>query len=225
MRESRHRTHSGRPRRRGRPSSSVQVRAGDVAIMRKAGRATKTIGSRVGWTFTWEDGSDWSPYVTADVLLADVSAGVLEEHVEAIKAGKRAGTGTDQPKLDPRGQSGKDAAAGKRSRARGNARDDGKGLADQLARSKVKARGNAKIGKGRLGTSASCTIGPGTAGHASYLAKEHAKRGIEFFDVDGRVALRIDADLSRVIDIALSGLPFDASAAPDFGELRGGDLR
>lgn len=209
-------------RRRGRPSSRTTVRDdGQVILSRKRGRATKRISSRTQWELVWEDLDDFAPYFDASWALADVSEELLRHHARSIAAGLDPATGQPVRPLNPQGKAGQDARAGKRPDIRGIARTDGRDLASQLTRTKIKGRGNAKLGKGRVGTSATCSIKGGTGGHARYLEKALAEDGIEHLAVDGKAAEVIDKALDAWVDKALQGPP---DTLPNFDRIQGRDL-
>lgn len=201
------------------------VRDDEIAIMTRR----RVVGKRPGssWSFVWNDESDLTPYLDASWLLAEVSHAVLAAHVHAIAAGDMARGGPQAP-LDPFGQSGRAARAGRRPDARGVARTDGRSLPDLLTRDPIKGRGGAvsrskKSGTARVGTLATTSIRPGSGGHTQFLSKD-AQRGVEYFFVDGDIEKVIDRAVGEWLNAAFEGPPSDLGRL-EFGQLRGSDVR
>jgi hypothetical protein len=124
-----------------------------------------------------------------------VTRALTKHHEEAIASGRRPSGGSQSP-LDPQGEQGRRAKAGKRPSARGNTGKDS-ALPPNLSREPIKATGrivtigsppkDVKIGPrrpARVGTQAHASIIPGRAGQAKFI-DESADEGIEFFAVDG----------------------------------------
>ena len=117
----------------------------------------------------------------ASALADRVAAEVLRIHRTSITAGIRADDGSAQPALDPKGQSGRAAARGKRPNIRGNTGNP-KGFPRTLRRGKTeKARGE---------TNASVTIvADGKLG--PWLGREDV-RGVQYLFTTGEVAEAIE---------------------------------
>jgi len=208
------------PRTRRRSSTTVSDN-GIVLLKRKRGNETKTQRSRTGWSFTWEDLDDLVAFPDASWLLETVSRELLKHHVEALRKGVDPATGAPLPKLDPRGQSASDVRDGKRPDIRGIARTDGRDLASLLTRSKITGRSNVKIGKGRLGGSATCKIGGGTGGHGKYLTMAANDHRVDHLAVEGDAERVIDQAVELWLAAMLQGEPGEM---PNFGRVQGRDL-
>lgn len=194
---------------------------GIVLLQRKQGNETKRLAAKTAWTFDFEADDDFIPFPDASWLMAHVSERLLAHHVEAIAKGVDPATGQRVKALDPDGASGRNAKLGKRPDIRGIARTDGRDLASRLTRSKVTARAEVKIGKGRLGGSAAATIGAGTGGHGKYLVVARQDHGVDHLAIEGNAERVIDEATVEWLDLMLQGEP---DKLPNFGRIEGRDL-
>lgn len=129
----------------------------------------------------WRVPADLAIDLRASALADRVAAAILDANKQAIVDGTRANDGTAQPKLDPKGQSGRAAAQGRRPDIRGNT-GSAKGFPRTLRRGRTKkARGDTNT-----------TVVIEAAGvHAPWLEREHG-RGVDYLFVDGDVAKAIE---------------------------------
>jgi hypothetical protein len=129
----------------------------------------------------WKVPADLAIDPRASALADRVAAIVLKAHKQAIVSGVRADDGSAQPALDPKGQSGRAAAKGKRPNVRGHTARP-KAFPRTLRRGKTeKARGD---------TNATVVIQ--AAGiHAPWLERE-AERGVQYLFTTGEVAEAIE---------------------------------
>lgn len=217
-----------KPRKRGRPSKTINVRKDDVAILsRKRGKATKRLASRTGWNFQFIDEDDFAPYLDASWLLADVSEALHAHHVESIKAGQRADGMGPQPPLEPKGTQGALARKGIRPRMRGVNKFDSKSKGtmfhEKLTRTPIKAGTWSRKRRGQLtinlGTKASCQIKPGLGAHSLWLAKDPG----EYLFIEGAAGNVIDRATDIWLDKALNGPP-EQGFLPEFGAIEGNDI-
>jgi hypothetical protein len=132
----------------------------------------------------------WAPELSPESLVDYLSDVVLAAHRDAIIAG-RVPSGEPQRPLDPAGERGRAAAAGKRPKARGFT-----GLTDsfplKIRRGKIQ----------RFAGGARVVIAPGKK-HRSFVEKD-AARGVEYLTVDGDVDALIGVATERWIDAVLA---------------------
>lgn len=137
----------------------------------------------------WHVPADLAIDLRASALADRVAGVVLEAHRKAILAGTRANDGAVQPKLDPRGQQGRRAAAGKRPNFRGNTGRPN-GFPRSLRRGRTK--------KGRADTNTTVVIeAPGK--FVPWLAREDT-RGVEYLFTDGAIAKAIEDETMRWLE-------------------------
>jgi hypothetical protein len=169
----------------------------------------------------WRVATTWAPSLDAVALVDHVSDVIMAEHHHAIGEGRQADGQNVQPPLADYGRAGRDAAEGKRPKARGYTGKTAKPFRDNIERSAIKVKGKQrnrsriKQGSGALrgqsflvnetveGTKATTTIRPDKI-HANFLALED-KRGIRYFYVKGMVADAIDRAVAKWADVALEG--------------------
>lgn len=129
----------------------------------------------------WRVPADFAIDLRASVLADRVAGVILDAHKKAILAGTRASDGVAQPPLNPKGQSGRAAAQGRRPDARGNT-GSSKGFPRTLRRGRTK--------KARSDTNTTVVIE--TAGvHTPWLEREHG-RGVDYLFLDGDVGQAIE---------------------------------
>ncbi|MBK6920410.1 MAG: hypothetical protein IPH07_23625, partial [Deltaproteobacteria bacterium] len=167
----------------------------------------------------------WQPDFDAASLADYVADVVLSATRDAIEAGKHP-SGTEQRDLNPKGQRGRKAAAGKRPPFRGWT---GRKMAlpRKLRRSKMKVKGLTRAsGPVRRGyaaptvgsaTEASVTIKPHSK-HKLFIGRE-AKLGVEYFSDEGDIATLVKTAVDFWISRAVEGDP----PAPDPSEREAGD--
>jgi hypothetical protein len=141
-------------------------------------------GSRCKWIVS----SDLPAALDAGKLAQVVADVVLEAHRLAIEAGVRADGSGAQPQLDPKGASGRSAAAGERPSLRGVTKDHR--FPQGLRRRSIKFTG-VKLASGREGTRAKTRIAAPSRLRL-WLAQER-RRGVGYFYVGGAIAALVQA--------------------------------
>lgn len=138
----------------------------------------------------WRVPKDFAIDLRASALADRVAKVILEANRNAIVAGVRADDGAAQPKLDPEGGSGRDAAAGRRPDVRGNTgKRDGFPLTLRRGRTQKKR-----------GETNSVVLIEAPRARPAWLAEEKSKRGVEYLFITGRVAEAIEAETMKWLE-------------------------
>lgn len=191
---------AARPKKSSIRGRKPRARKGDPGVI----AATRGRPIRGGFGARWQVAATWSPNFDAVTGIDHITDAVLAEHYFAIREGVRAGDGSLQPKLLPRGKQGSLAANGQRPNIRGFTGRTTTPFSDNIERSAIKIKKKpVKLKVGTLGTKAVSSIRPDKL-HRGFVGFE-LRRGHQYFFADGPVLEVVDEALGQWLDLAIDG--------------------